>query len=166
MLRVPRPMTRFLVAQVSLLAILFSAQRTTFGKELLNRSIYLPVQITICEHIRQAILYRGDEALRPLPGKQVFQFSYYPNLQRLVPEAEHLNVKGIQKDGKHLNVGVVVTPTAVYIADRCMHLDYQKQLQRLRTRIDTHYDSVKIKVACDQCCRRSKEQTVSESEDH
>ncbi len=44
----------------------------------LSRSLYVPVELRVCEHLEGAVLYRDDEPLRSLPGKQVFQFTFFP----------------------------------------------------------------------------------------
>jgi hypothetical protein len=47
--------------------------------------MYVPVQIRVCDHIRGVVLYRDDQVLRSLPGKQVFQFTFFPALNRIEP---------------------------------------------------------------------------------
>jgi hypothetical protein len=136
------------------LFLLFSVPRFARGGDELNRSFYVPVQIELCEHLSQAVLYRGEEPIRPLPGKQVFQFTYYPSMHRLVPETEHLFIKATREDGGPFQIELVVTSSAVYIGNKCIHLDLHRQLGRLRTRVDVHYEPVILKIACSKSCTR------------
>jgi hypothetical protein len=126
--------------------VLFAAEVASVADEL-NRSIYVPVQISLDGEFKHAVLYRGDEALRPLPGKQVFQFTYYPNLRKLVPEAQELHVIAYRKDGTSVDVGLVVTSCTVYFGDKSVALDMKKMLKQLRHRVDYHYDPVKLTLA-------------------
>jgi hypothetical protein len=135
-------------------SLLFSVPQMAQGADALNRSFYVPVQIELCDHLSQAVLYRGEEAIRPLPGKQVFQFTYYPSLHRIVPEVERIHIKALRDSGESFQMELVVTSSAVYIGNKCIHLDLQKQLGRLRTNIDVHYRPVILRIACGESCTR------------
>lgn len=131
---------------------LFSVPRIARGGDVLNRSFYVPVQIELCDHLSQAVLYRGQEPIRPLPGKQVVQFTFYPSLHRLVPETERLVIKAVKENGEPFQMELVVTSTAVYIGDKCVHLDLRKQMSRLRKHVDVHYEPVILKITCGKSC--------------
>jgi hypothetical protein len=137
---------------ICLLLSFFSVTRFARAADALNRSFYVPVQIELCDHLSQAVLYRGEEAIRPLPGKHVFQFTYYPSLNRLLPETERLFIRAVGKDGEPFQIELVVTSSAVYIGDKCIHLDLHKQMSRLRKQVDVHYDPVILKITCGKSC--------------
>ena len=135
---------------VSVVVFVFSVAEIASGADKLNRSIYVPVQISLGSEFTNAVLFRGDEALRSLPGKQVFQFTYYPNLRKLVPEAEELHIIAYRDDGTSVDVGLVVTSCTVYIGDKSVALDMKKMLKHLRHRVDYHYEPVKLTLAGDE----------------
>ena len=49
-------------------------------RQLLNRSIYMPVEFRLCEHLDSAIFYENDLPTSTMPAKRIFQFTYYPDL--------------------------------------------------------------------------------------
>jgi hypothetical protein len=145
--------------------LVFFLQSASLGEDALNRSIYIPIEIELCEHLRHGVLYRGDDAIRPLPGRQTFQFTYYPSLHRLVPETERLIVKAVDDDGELLEVEIVVTSSAVYIGNKCLHMKLQKQMNRLRARVDVRYDTVKLKIVCNKHCSRPEPKRIADHSD-
>jgi hypothetical protein len=145
--------------------LVFLLQSTGLSADKLNRSIYIPIEIELCEHLQDGVLYRGDEAIRPLPGRQTFQFTYYPSLHRLVPETERLIVKAVDEDGELLEVELVVTSSAVYIGNKCVSMKLQKQMNRLRARVDVRYDTVKLKIICNKHCSRPESKRIADHSD-
>jgi hypothetical protein len=143
----------------------FLLQSAALAEDALNRSIYIPIEIELCEHLQHGVLYRGNEAIRPLPGRQTFQFTYYPSLHRIVPETEHLAVKAVDGDGEPLEVELVVTSSAVYVGSQCVHMKLQKQMNRLRTRVDVRYDTVKLKIVCSKHCSRPEPKRIADHSD-
>ncbi|HXV61315.1 MAG TPA: hypothetical protein VEK15_11515, partial [Vicinamibacteria bacterium] len=97
---------------VAVLVILALVAPVLGDETALNRSIYVPVQFSPCEHLENAILYRGDTAILELPGMHVFQFTYYPSLSRLEPELDRVRIEG-SHDGTSFRSEVVVTPASV-----------------------------------------------------
>ena len=120
----------------------------------LNRSIYVPVRFSPCEHLENTLLYRGDTLILELPGTHVFQFTYYPSLSRLEPEFERVRVEGIH-DGEPFRSEVVVTPATVYIGSKKIDLDLEEQMTRLRRHIDSRHETVELSLKCSSSCRRS-----------
>jgi hypothetical protein len=115
-----------------------------------SRSLYVPVQIEVCEHLKGAVLYRDEEALRALPGKQVLQFTYFPQLQRIEPELERLRV-----EGKGFRTELIVTPFSVYVADKKIELDAEGQIARLRRHQDARHETVTLSMICGEACSRT-----------
>ena len=77
----------------------------------------------------------------------MFQFTYYPDLHKLVPEAQELHIVAYRKDGTSVDFGLVVTSCTVYIGKRSVALEMKKMLKHLRHRVDYHYDTVKLSLA-------------------
>jgi hypothetical protein len=116
----------------------------------LSRSMYVPVEIRVCEHIRGAVLYRDDQVLRSLPGRQVFQFTFFPALNRIEPELERVRV-----EGEGFRTELIVTPATVYVGNRKIDLDIDAQLGRLRRHADARHETVKLTLRCPDACARA-----------
>jgi hypothetical protein len=127
--------------------LVLAATGTGRADEKLNRSIYVPVKIDLSEEFSHAVLLKGEETLRSLPGQQVCQFTFYPSLHRLVPETQKFHIKAFREDGTSIDVGLVVTPSAVYIGERCIQLDMQRMLKLMKKRVDYRYEPVRLKIA-------------------
>ena len=124
--------------------------------ELLTRSIYLPVHIALCEHLRDAVLYQDEQAVSLLPAKRIFQFTYYPGLSRIEPLRTDLRVEGHRQDGSVFVGRLAVTPWAVLTASRKIELDMDKQLDKMRFKLDVRYQPVSLKMRCSDSCGRSE----------
>jgi len=122
----------------------------------LSRSLYVPVELRVCEHLEGAVLYRDDEPLRSLPGKQVFQFTFFPSLNRIEPELERVRV-----EGKGFRTELIVTPASVYVGNKKIDLDVEGQMDRLRHRVDSRHETVKLTLRCGQACSRTTAPAVS-----
>ena len=121
------------------------------GEAGLARSLYVPVEVRLCEHLDDAVLYRGDEPLRRLPGKQLFQFTFFPALSRIEPELERVYVKG-----QGFSTELIITPAAVYVGDKKIDLDVERQLARLRHHADSRHETVKLTLRCGDACSRAR----------
>ena len=150
------------LAFVAFACLFFSASGTVYADEKLNRSIYVPVQINLSEEFSRAVLLKGDEVLRSLPGEQVVQFTFYPSLRRLEPGTQQFQVRAFREDGTFIDVGLVVTASAVYIGKRCIPLDMQRMLKLMKKRVDYRYEPVKLKIACGEATAKA-EGTVGET---
>ncbi len=122
----------------------------------LSRSVYVPVEIRVCEHLRGAVLYRDDQALRSLPGKQVFQFTFFPALDRIEPELERVRV-----EGEGFKTELIITPATVYVGNRKIDLDLDSHLARLRHHVDSRHETVKLTLRCGDSCARAAAPAVS-----
>jgi hypothetical protein len=129
---------------------------------LLTRSIYLPVQIELCEHLSDAVLYQDEQAVSLLPAKRIFQFTYYPGLSRIEPLKTDLRVEGHRSDGSDFVGRLAVTPWGVFTASRKIELDMDKQLDKMRFKLDVRYEPVKLRMRCDDSC--GKAETVASAE--
>lgn len=122
----------------------------------LSRSLYVPVELRVCEHLRGAVLYRDDEPLRSLPGKQVFQFTFFPALNRIEPELERVRV-----EGPGFSTELIITPASLYVGNKKIDLDVEGQLERLRHHVDSRHETVKLTLRCGEACSRAAAPAVS-----
>jgi hypothetical protein len=127
----------------------------------LNRSLYVPVRFAPCEHLEHAVLYRGDQPIQELPGTHVFQFTYYPNLERLEPELERVRIEG-EHDDEPFRSEVIVTPTAVYVGSKKIDLDFEERVARRRNRVDLRHETVELSLKCSRACTRRAPVTTDE----
>lgn len=148
------------------LSLALAAPRSSEAKDakqdkahLLTRSIYLPVEIKLCEHLRDAVLYQDEQAVSLLPAKRIFQFTYYPGLSRIEPLQTDLRVEGHRADGSDFVGRLAVTPWGVFTANHKIQLDMDKQLQKMRFKLDVRYKPVSLKMRCADSCGR--EETVT-----
>ena len=132
---------------------------------LLTRSIYLPVEIKLCEHLRDAVLYQDDQAVSLLPAKRIFQFTYYPGLSRIEPLRTDLRVEGHRADGSDFVGRLAVTPWGVFTASHKVALDMDKQLEKMRFKLDVRYKLVSLKMRCADSCGKA-ETVASAAVDH
>jgi len=123
---------------------------------LLTRSIYLPVEIALCEHLRDAVLYQDDQPVSALPAKRIFQFTYYPGLSRIEPMKTDLRVQGHRADGSDFVGRLAVTPWGVFSASHKIELDMDKQLEKMRFQLDVRYQPVRLKMRCADSCERTE----------
>jgi hypothetical protein len=123
---------------------------------LLTRSIYLPVEIALCDHLSGAVLYQDEQAVSLLPAKRIFQFTYYPELSRIEPVRADLRVEGHRRDGSGFVGRLAVTPWGVFTASHKIELDMDQQLDKMRFKLDVRYQPVKLRMRCADSCGRSE----------
>ena len=125
--------------------------------EALSRSFYVPLTLEVCDHLDGAVLYRGEEPLRRLPGTQIFQFTYYPERNQVLPELETVRVEG-NHEGGAFRTELVVSPASVYVGSKKIELDLDEQLARLRRQVDSRHEPVVLKLRCSTSCARALRQ--------
>ncbi len=81
--------------------------------KILARSINMPVEFRLCEHLHDAILYENDVPTSAMPAERTFQFTYYPDLGLVLPEQVRVEVAGRYKEDEE----PFVTRLAVTIDD-------------------------------------------------
>ena len=113
----------------------------------LNRSVYVPIEFSFSSDLDHAVLFRGDDAIRELPATHVFQFTYYPNLEELLPEFERVRVAG-SCDGTRFSTEIVVTPATVYFGSKKIELDLEEQSAAFKRRNDARHRTVRLKLRC------------------
>ena len=128
----------------------------------LTRSIYVPMEFTLCEHLENAVLYQGDQAVSLMPAKRIFQFTYYPHLERIEPERTEVRVEGMRTNGEEFTGRLAVTPWGIFTAIEQIDLDLNKQLARMKYKIDVRYKTRTLKFRCsDSCSLGSKPEAVA-----
>ncbi|HSF17164.1 MAG TPA: hypothetical protein VLK65_16560 [Vicinamibacteria bacterium] len=120
----------------------------------LPRSIYLPIEFDLCEHLHDAVLYEGTEAVSSLPVKRIFQFTYYPSLERIEPIRADIEIVGIKDDGKRFVGKLAVTPWGVFTAKEKVELDMGELLSKLHRKIDVRYDTMTLRFRCEDRCEK------------
>jgi hypothetical protein len=123
---------------------------------LLTRSIYVPVDIALCGHLRGAVLYQDDQAVSRLPAKRIFQFTYYPGLSRVEPLKNDLRVEGLRGDGSRFVGKLAVTPWGVFTASHKIELDMDEQLDKMKLQLDVRYHTVTLRMRCVDSCGRAQ----------
>ena len=121
----------------------------------LTRSIYVPVEITLCGHLRDAVLYEDEQAVSGFPAKRIVQFTYYPELSRVEPARSELRVEGLRDDGSRFYGKVEVTPWGVFTAGYRIELDMKQQLEKMKFQLDTRYYTVHVRMRCVDSCGRA-----------
>lgn len=138
---------------VSILAIVATSALAQEDKsKFLTRSIYVPVEFKLCEHLKAAVLYQGEQAVSLMPAKRIFQFTYYPKLERIEPTRTDLRIEGTRTDGEHFVGKLAVTPWGIFTADEQIELDFKKQLSRMKYKLDVRYKQRTLTLRCDSTC--------------
>ncbi len=128
----------------------------------LTRSIYVPVEFKLCEHLEKAVLYQGDQAVSLMPTKRIFQFTYYPHLERIEPARADVRVEGVRTNGEEFTGRLAVTPWGIFTAHQEIELDLKKQLVRMKYKLDVRYKTRALTMRCsDSCSHGSKPEAIA-----
>ena len=111
----------------------------------LARSIKLPVELRLCEHLDDAILYENDVPTSAMPAERTFQFTYYPDLGLLLPEQVRVKVAGKYKDDEPF-----VTRLAVTIDDAAGTREQAEKSPKLDIRLEPK----SLVFVCERYCKR------------
>ena len=123
----------------------------------LPRSIYLPFEFVLCEHLQKAVLYQDELPVSAMPAHRVFQFTYYPDLEKLLPQAVQVRVEGSYvDDGSPFVAKLAITPDGIHTANTHKGLDTGKSVLKQRHKIDIRLDPRTLELKCDRFCRRSQ----------
>ena len=125
-------------------------------KQVLNRSIYIPIQFRLCEHLSSGVLYINDQAVAHLPTERVFQFTYYPELHRMEPGEILVRVEGIDAEGRPTKVHLAITPNEIRTPQRAIDLDLDRVLKKFRYKLDVRHENVLLKIQCMACGANSE----------
>ncbi len=118
----------------------------------LTRSIYVPVEFKLCEHLEDAVLYQGEQAVSLMPAKRIFQFTFYPALGRIEPAKADVRVVGTRINGDKFTGRLAVTPWGIVTANEQIEFDLDKQLARMRHKLDVRYKSRTLVLRCSDAC--------------
>ncbi len=122
----------------------------------LPRSIYLPFEFVLCEHLQKAVLYQDDQAVSSMPARRVFQFTYYPDLERLLPELVQVRVEGSYIDGGEPFVAkLAITPDGIHTAHQTKGLGTGQKVLKQRHKIDIRLEARTLTLNCDRFCKRA-----------
>ena len=127
-------------------------------KKLLNRSVYMPIDFKLCEHLGEGILYENDRPMSKMPAGRLFQFTYYAEREVLLPEQVRMRVNGnYLADDEPFTAELSVTVQGIHTAHRFRSADTQVQLQKQRKKIDTRLEKRTIRLACKRFCKRERQ---------
>lgn len=90
--------------------------------------------------------------MAPMPTERIFQFTYYPALHRLAPEATTIRIEGVDSEGTPFLARLSVSPREIASSHERIDLNMMKQLEKLRYKIDVHYKRISLLVRCDGSC--------------
>jgi hypothetical protein len=124
--------------------------------KLLTRSIYVPVEFVLCEHLGNAILYQDEQPVSAMPAKRTFLFTYYPDLERMLPDMVKVRVEGTYEDGEAFVAKLAVTPDGIHSAHRTNTLETGQQVLKQRHKIDVRLEPRTTELRCPRFCRKSK----------
>lgn len=147
---------KVLVTATILAASLWVAlPRATESLELLNRSIYLPVEFQVCEHLGDAVFYQDDALVAKMPAKRIFQFTYYPELDQILPQVVPVRIEGrYLESGEAFVAKLAISPTGVHSAHRTRETDVLRQVEKQKGKIDVRLKEKAILLRCPRFCKR------------
>jgi hypothetical protein len=90
-----------------------------------------------------------------MPARRVFQFTYYPDLEKLLPEIVQVKVEGSYVDGAPFVAKLAVTPNGIHTAHNTKDLELAKKALRQRHKIDIRLDARTLTLKCDRFCTRA-----------
>jgi hypothetical protein len=120
----------------------------------LNRSIYVPVEFVLCEHLGNAVLYQDDQPVSGMPAKRTFLFTYYPELERMLPERVSVRIEGTYADGEPFVAKLAVTPDGIHTAHRTNTLGTERQVLKQRHKLDVRLEPRTTALRCPRYCRK------------
>jgi len=146
---------RILGIAAGVAACLLAAHAKTEPR-LLNRSIYMPIEFVLCEHLEKAVLYQDGQPVSTMPARRVFQFTYYPDLERLLPELIQVRVEGAYVEGGEAFVAkLAVSPEGIHTAHSTKALDTGEKVLKQHRRIDVRLDERRLELECERFCKRT-----------
>jgi hypothetical protein len=123
----------------------------------LNRSLYVPIEFRVCDHLRDAVLYQDDEPVSLVPVRRVFQFTYYPDLERQAPLLVDVRVEGLYAStGESFVARMAVSAAGLHTAREHKDLGLEKALKALKFKRDVHAKETVLRLSCDRFCSRSE----------
>ena len=124
-------------------------------RKLLNRSIYMPVEFRLCEHLDSAIFYENDLPTSTMPAKRIFQFTYYPDLGVVLPEQVPVRVEGAYKeDGEPFVAKLAVTVDGIHSARRFRSAGTKEQVEKKLHKVDIRLKPKALKLKCKRYCTK------------
>ena len=142
---------------VFLLASVVSTPLAAKSRKLLNRSIYMPIDFELCEHLADGILYENDRPISLMPAERLFQFTYYAERKVLLPEQVRVRVEGNYfDDDEPFTAELSVTVEGIHTAHRFLSADTKVQVLKQRKKIDTRLKKRTVRLECKRYCKRER----------
>ena len=150
-------------AALSFFAVLSAATAEPAShRPLPTRSLYVRVNFRLCEHMTHAVISENGQRAGTLPARRTFQFTYYPELERMAPEVVQIRVEGVYADnGEPFLARLAATPSGLHTARDHVRLDVSKDLERFRSRLDVRHEPIDFLIHCDRFCSRKNAAVAS-----
>ncbi len=133
-------------------------------RKLLNRSIYMPVEFQLCEHLDSAVFYENDLPTSARPAVRIFQFTYYPDLGVMLPEQVPVRIEGAYKeDDEPFVAKLAVTVDGIYTANQFRSAGTKEQVEKKLHKIDFRLKPKALKLTCKRYCTK-RVTTVAETD--
>jgi hypothetical protein len=149
----------------SLLGVFLSDALASPKGRSLNRSIYVPIEFALCEHVERAVFYQDELAVSTMPVRRIFQFTYYPDLEQLLPEVIDIRIEGrYVEDEEPFAARLAATADGIYTARGSRSLGTEEQMRKQHHKLDVRVAPRKLRLQCPRHCWKS--QKLSSTEDH
>lgn len=123
----------------------------------LTRSLYVPIEFRLCEHLAEAVFYQDGQAISLLPVKRIFQFTYYPDLGRQEPSQVDIRVEGrYAGSGEPFKARMALSPGGLHTAREHKTLGLERLVKQFRFHRDVHSKETVLRLACEKFCARSE----------
>ena len=115
-----------------------------------TRSLYLPVRFTSCVNLKDGTLYEDLEPVATLPSTRIYQFTYYSDKDRFVPDEYEVDLTvrdTIQP--RILRASLTISLEGIWIGDRFIHRTFRKEVEaQLKRKRDARFEEAKVFIHC------------------
>ena len=121
------------------------------------RSIYVPVRFEACEHVRNVRLTIAGDPQAFTPGKRIFMFTYYPELDAVLPELAEVWIEGeatTEEGSRPIRTNLLVTPERIASSRDELDRGPSEIVKQLRRRMDVRLPETLIHIKCEDSCTR------------
>lgn len=121
----------------------------------LARCINMPVELRLCEHLEDAILYEKNLPTSAMPAERTLQFTYCPDLGVLLPEQVRVEVAGkYKKDGEPFVAKLAVTVDGIHSARRFRSAGTKEQVEKKLHKVDIRLQPKALNLKCQRYCTK------------
>ena len=126
-------------------------------KKLLNRSIYMPIDFELCEHLAEGTSTRTTASCPRCPQGVCSSSRITPTVRSSCPSKVRVRVEGnYLADDEPFTAELSVTVQGIHTAHGLRSADTKVQLLKQRKKIDTRLEKRTIRLACKRYCKRER----------